>query len=103
MASQTFSLDGEDQDSSSVLIGAGEIGRVRFSSFPSKANVRLGITRNSVTTYAPISSQYEHGDEEVNNRAIFMDCGMPGDTLIVRATTEAGHPVVGILEGIAVP
>ena len=103
MASQEFSLTGTNQDSGTVLIGSGEIGRIRFSAFPSKTTVLLGITRNSVTTYAPVSSMAEHGDYEMNNRAVFMDCAMPGDTIFVRATTGAGETVTGIVEGVPVP
>lgn len=103
MASQTFSLDGAADVSATVLLATGEIGRVRFTQFPAGAEVELGITRNSVTSYAPISSDYQHGDEEVNNRAVFMDCGLPGDTLFVRATTKDATPVTGIVEGVPVP
>jgi len=102
MANASFTLEGTNDDSSTVLIGTGEVGRVRFSSFPHNATVTLGIIRNSVTTYAPISSPYEHSDAEINNRAVFMDCGMPGDTLFVRATT-VDAPVTGILEGVTFP
>ena len=99
MASASFSLT--NQTSDTVLVGDGEIGRVRFSSFPPRASARLVITRNGVTTTAPISSPLEHGDHEDNNRACFMDCGMPGDTLSVMHTGDG--PLVGIVEGVPVP
>jgi len=98
MAYNIFSLT--KGDSAPVVLASGQRARIRFQSFPPRATVKVGIASNEVTTYMTVSSPYENGEDETEDRAIFDIPAAPGDTVFVRI--DSAEPCEGILESVAV-
>lgn len=97
MASQTFSYTdhtvADPQTTTSITLAAGEAARVRFTTFEGSATVSLGITRNSVTSYLPITSE----------DLVYYGAAISGDAVFVKVelNNSADANVAGILESVS--
>lgn len=96
MASQSFDLStGEESDT--IVLAANEVSRVRFEEFDSRADVRLEITRNSVTTEHTISDRRSRDWDEHEDRQGFIGLAVGGDTVRVKCVSGSCK---GIIEGV---
>lgn len=103
MASTTFDLTaaaGVAPESSTVLIGTGEIGRVRFTEFSGGAKAYLKVTRNAVTSRLQISSNGNKTPDELDDQSLFIAPVVAGDTISVVADLSDGGRLTGIVEGV---
>ena len=106
MAYVTFDFTpsgGDTQTSAALTLSAGEAARVRFTSFDGAAEAWVQITRNGVTSKAPIYRAGQPNDTlEQDDAAVFVAPATNGDTvaLVARMNGSSASRVAGILETI---
>lgn len=100
MATQAFDIStGTVTDTSSVVVGSGEVARVRFTSWTGDLDAFIGITRNAVTSYLPISPRRRDDLAEVVDRNVFIPPALAGDTVFLRVQrNDPTAAAAGILE-----